>query len=252
MRAASGSAPLPDFLYGLTDDERSLYPDSHEYAVFELAGSGQNGVTNLFMADSEIGTSFIRDEDRVHTTLTSLRGRETGLSPIWESFVLAAQAFIGDTSNNKAPRIFAFADSAADGSGEGRGTETALEALAEVEGVRVSMVHLDSVEPSSSDYVRTGPMPEYNELACRMDGYYFYETYASGLDSHFRRLAGADEAVWSLQVEVQVVKSSSVLSLSQLDPGWYRMAGTMRVYLAGKNADYDFVLAKDPNAGLYG
>ncbi|OIP29687.1 MAG: hypothetical protein AUK47_26900 [Deltaproteobacteria bacterium CG2_30_63_29] len=234
-------AAVLTFLSELNTEDRSGLTNASEFGLFELAGSSQNGVNDVFLNDTAIQSTFTRSSQRVSSELQLFSGRSTGKTPVWESYVMAAGQF-RDEGNGKYDRqVLTFADSGADGSSAGRTVDDAIAAMKEVEGT-TTIVHLDSLKTSDSS-LRTGPLSDYDQLACETGGYYIYDVYPKALDDHFRRLAVSYEAVWSLNLDVSAENADGgVTPLDLLDSGWYRLAASMEVGLGGQSAVYRFQL----------
>ncbi|MDX9721544.1 MAG: hypothetical protein RBU37_12415 [Myxococcota bacterium] len=220
-----------------TNAERLSQLGALEFALFELAGTGNGGVRDVFALDPKFNTSFITNLESVLKGLNSINATQRDLTPVWESHLLAAQAFKEAGASNFSRHVLAFLDSWPDGSLTDRTVDGVITALSEsTVDATATVVHLDSLSPTHPDALaqRTGPYSDYAKLACERRGFYVYELYPAALDAHMRRLALSFEAAWSVQLEVSVLDSVSgqYSSLGALPAGWYRLASSMSVNMA--------------------
>jgi hypothetical protein len=125
----------------------------------------------------------------------------------------------------------------------------ALDALEEA-GAEVIIIHLDhgigpeglaklapdpiNVMPVPRDAEgRTGPLPEFADIACRTGGHYLYATDAEGLAEHFNTITHVLGGTWKIDVGVE--------TLDNIDyNGPYKISGTLDVSLDNKEKTYFF------------
>lgn len=234
-------AAMLTFFSELTDDKRATISDSLQLAVFELKGTGQGGVVDVLgeTFGSQTGNrTFTVDVGLAENGVNSMTNTSSGESPIWEGMIAIARLFqeSQEVRSTYDREVLLFVDSEANASGGNSTAENAINALelADVN-AEATVLHLDSLAPTDLSE-RSGPISDYRQLACERSGFYHYEPYPTALEPQLRQRLGLSyEGKWELEVEI----FAGSKAMSDLQPGWYRVGGSMAVGLANETKTFN-------------